>query len=348
MMKLKKDNPVYCEILPIKQAGEKAASLTRQLLAFSRKQVHIPKILDLNDAITGLQKMVRRLIGEDINIEMIMKPGIVPIKADPGQIAQIVINLIVNARDAINERTGITSEKRITIETDQVVLDELYVSDHIGSHPGLHAVISVSDSGIGMDDELKGKIFEPFFTTKEKGKGTGLGLSTVYGIVKQNQGSIFVYSERGHGTTIKIHWPASEQETMKGDVHLEKHVPGGTETILFVEDDPGVRNFTSGGLLGLGYVVHEASNGEEAFQLLKDKNLQVDLLLSDIVMPRMGGKELYEKLKVENPAIRILLTSGYTDKHIVRGGELMEGLNFLQKPYSLQVLARKVREILDA
>ncbi len=346
--KLKEDSPFHRNITAIHQAGQRAGNLTRQLLAFSRKQVYTPTILDINDLITSLEKMMRRLIGEDINILMTLEPSIEPVKADPGQIEQILINLIVNARDALAECSGIAVEKQITIETGQVFLDETYVLEHLGSHKGLHVFFSVSDNGSGMADDLKNKIFEPFFTTKEKGKGTGLGLSTVYGIVKQNNGGIFVYSEVGRGSTFKIYWPAAVKESLHpAPEQKEIDIPGGSEAILIVEDDPEVRKFASESLTGLGYEVYEAADGEEAFYLLTQENLQVNLLLSDLVMPKMGGMELAKAIKDLQPPVKVLFTSGYTDNHMIRDGRLKEGVNFLPKPYSLESLAKKVREVLE-
>ncbi|MCK4942338.1 MAG: PAS domain S-box protein, partial [Candidatus Aminicenantes bacterium] len=348
LMKCAKDHPLYKNTVQILDAGKKAENLTKQLLAFSRKQITIPKIVDINILISDLDKMMQRLISEDISMETILIQDISQIKADPTQIEQILMNLIVNARDAIHQQTDLTCKKKITIETDQVYLDESFTSRHVGSQTGLHIIIAVSDTGIGMDEETKSKIFEPFFTTKEIDGSTGLGMATVYGIIKQNQGSIFVYSEPGQGTTIRIYWPSTKEkkvpelteETSKGNLV-------GNETILVVEDDLGVRNFTNVVLKELGYTVFKASNGKKALDLIKKKKLQMDLVITDLIMPEMNGKELATALKKVYPEIRILYTSGYTNNHIVHSGVLDEDINFIHKPYSYQTLAQKVREILD-
>ena len=345
---LEEDHPLYKNTVNILHAGEKAANLTKQLLAFSRKQITEPKIIDINILISDLDKMMRRLIGEDISMEIILVHDISLIKADPTQMEQVLINLIVNARDAINQRTDLASEKKITIETDLVYFDESYVSKHIGSQGGSHVMISVTDNGIGMNEETKSKIFEPFFTTKEMGQGTGLGLATVYGIVKQNKGDIYVYSEPEKGTTIKIYWHLTEEKKIT-DINEKtgKDTFTGYETILVVEDDMGVRNFTSEALKKFGYTVYEAPNGKKALELIKEKKIQMNLLLTDLVMPEMNGKELASKVKKMFPATEVLYTSGYTDNHIVHSGTLDEGINFIQKPFSIQALAKKVWEILD-
>ena len=348
LMKCEKDNTLYRNIDSILQAGKKAENLTRQLLAFSRKQITEPKIIDINVLISELDIMMRRLIGEDINIKINLIRDISLIRADQSQIEQILVNLIVNARDAINQQSDLAIEKNITIETDQVYLDEYYVSQHVGSHTGLHIIMSVSDNGIGMDEETKNRIFEPFFTTKELNQGTGLGLATVYGIVKQNFGCIYVYSELGQGTTIRIYWPSTEEDKVPAVTEkTSKDKLEGNETILVVEDDEGVRGFACSVLKELGYNVVEASNGKNAFELTRNKNVRFDLLITDIVMPEMNGKELAAALKSLYPELLIIFTSGYTDDHIVHSGTLDEGVNFIQKPYSVQMLAQKVRNTLD-
>ncbi|MCK5057998.1 MAG: PAS domain S-box protein [Candidatus Aminicenantes bacterium] len=348
LMKCEKDHPLYKNIVWILHAGKKAENLTRQLLAFSRRQITEPKIIDINILISDLDKMMRRLIGEDISMGINLIQDIALIKADQSQIEQIIINLIVNARDAINQRTDLASEKKITLETDQVYLDESYVSKHVGSQTGLHIIISVSDNGIGMDEETKNKIFEPFFTTKEIGQGTGLGLATVYGIVKQNQGSIYVYSEQGQGTTIKIYWPSTEEKKVSDVTEkTSEDKLAGNETVLLVEDDKGVIDFAYAVLEELGYSVYRASNGKKALELTREKNIQFDLVITDLIMPEMNGKELAAALKKLYPEILIIFTSGYTDNHIIHSGPLDKGVNFIQKPYSVQMLAQKVRKILD-
>jgi CheY-like chemotaxis protein len=347
-MKLEKDHPVFQDIAAIKQAGESAANLTRQLLAFSRKQVYSPKILDLNNMINGLDKTIFHLIGEDIEIKKELREDIGKILADPGQIEQILINLIVNARDAINDHTEIAAEKQISISTKHVELDQNFAVNNIGSSPGKHVLISVSDNGIGIKRDILNKIFEPFFTTKETDKGTGLGLATVYGIVKQNNGSIFVESREGKGTTFKIYWPESDKDLKKaGDDKSGDAIQMGNETILIVEDNMEVKKIASANLRSLGYKVYETSNGREAYEMLKEKKIPVDLILTDIIMPKMSGRELSEKLKEMYPSLKILFTSGYTDNEIVANSQLVDGVEFIQKPYSLPLLADKIREVLN-
>jgi len=343
------DNPkLYRSIELIKKAAEKAEQLTNQLLAFSRKQIYEPKIVNVNHIINDLEKMLRRLISEDIHIEKILAPDLPNIVADPAQIEQILINLVVNARDAINELGNKAKERKIIIETDYVFLDEDYVAKHVGTQVGPYVLISVSDTGIGMDEETKEKIFDPFFTTKGMGRGTGLGLATVYGIVKQNNASIHVYSELGQGTTFKIYWPAVEE---KEGIKVKKgttEIPKGREKVLLVEDDNLVRDFISNALKSLGYQVFEASNGKEALELIKDNRLKPDLLITDLVMPGMNGKELAEKIREFLPQISVLYISGYTDDYLFLSDILGKNVNFLQKPFTIKKLAQKVRQILDS
>ncbi len=350
LRKMEKELPLEKDLNAILQAGRRAEDLTRQLLTFSRKQLYKPKVIDINDVINELENMLHRLIGEDIRLEKRFGPNVPLIKADPGQIEQILMNLVVNARDAVDERRGNTWEKIISIETGRADLDKAFVNEHPGSHTGVHALLMVSDSGIGMDPEVKNKIFEPFFTTKAKGKGTGLGMSTVYGIVKQNDGSIYVYSKPGQGSTFKIYWPAAEKEepqTFEVKEVFSNASMTGHETILLVEDDEGVRDFTADTLRELGYDVFEAANGKEALELIKEMNMNLDLLLTDLVMPEMNGKELAEKVTAWLPHAGVLYTSGYTDNNIIHSFKLKEGINFIKKPYSVQALATKVRDVLD-
>jgi two-component system cell cycle sensor histidine kinase/response regulator CckA len=347
LLHIEKDHPCHDEMVSILQAGKKAENLIRQLLAFSRKQIYEPEIVEVNGIITGLDKFLQRLIGEDIKIETVLSPGIPLIKADPGQLDQILMNLVINARDALNELQEVSMEKKITIETFSVSLDEAYVSGHIGTVPGPHVVISVSDSGIGMDDEVMDRIFDPFFTTKDSGKGTGLGLSTVYGIVRQNNGSIYVYSEKDHGTTFKIYWPAAVHlpEPEKGTEDYE--LPStGSEHILFVEDDEAVRRFACDALSRLGYRVFEASSGTNALSLVKEIDIAIDLLITDLIMPGMNGKELADEIAKLYPDAKVLFSSGYTDEHIVHSGALEPGVHFIQKPYSVHSLSNKIRDVL--
>ncbi len=348
LMRIDEKNTLYKDLQAILHAGQRAEGLTRQLLAFGRKQEFEPEVLSINDVITGLDKMLRRLIGEDFSVAMNLTPDIPKIKADPGQIEQILLNLIVNARDAIRTKQDRGTKKVITVETHQVVMDKSYLIDHPESRRGLHVMLAVSDSGIGMDAETKAKIFEPFFTTKEKGKGTGLGLSTVYGIVKQNKGTVNVYSEKGHGTTFKIYWPST---TEKNEPMVVKKAPtntlNGTETILFVEDEDAVRNFACHSLRRWGYSVYESPNGKAAMELIKSRDLHIDLLITDLIMPEMDGMELGEKIGEMFPTVDILYASGYTSDHLMNTEALDEGVHFIRKPFSVQALAKKVREILD-
>ena len=348
LMKMEKESPFISDINAVLTSGKRASDLTGQLLAFSRKQIIKPRIIDINSLILDLDTMLHRLIGEDISIKKTLKPDIMRIKADPGQIEQILVNIIINACDAINEQTYKAIDKKITIETNQVYLDESYTQELIEITPGQYISIAVSDTGTGMSKKTKGQIFDPFFTTKKEGKGTGLGLSTVYGIVKQNRGNIYVYSEPGKGSTIKIYWPATvEQETIDTIEKTDKKSFTGSETILFVEDDKGVRDFGVAALKELGYNVFEAQTGRRAITLIKEKKLSFDLLITDLVMPEMNGKELADTIKSMFPDVKVLYTSGYTDNHIVHRGELAEGVHFLQKPYSIKSLLSMIRNIFD-
>ncbi|MCX6558672.1 MAG: PAS domain S-box protein [Candidatus Aminicenantes bacterium] len=335
-------------LLTIFSASKKAEMLTNQILAFSRKQIFQPMILDITMVISELDKMMRRLIGEDINMEKRLVPHLPGIKADPSQIEQIIINLIVNARDAVNKRTDKASEKKITIETGTSHLDESYVAHHPDSQTGLHVFLAVSDTGCGMTEEVKQKAFEPFFSTKEKGKGTGMGLATVYGIVRQNKGNIYIYSELGKGTMIKVYWPATE-ENVPTDIQRKRNDRdlSGSEIILFVEDDGAVRQYAGNSLEGYGYRVHVAEDGVQALEWLKDQAEPPRLLVTDLVMPKMNGKELAERARALIPGIQVLFVSGYTENHIVHSGELEPDVVFLHKPYSAKDLAYKIRQLLD-
>src|SRR5438105_2119169 len=327
----------------IRQAGEKAATLTRHLLAFSRQQVLQPRVLDLNAVVANMDTMLKRMIAEDIDLLTILSPGSTPVKADPGQIQQILMNLVVNARDAMPDGG------RLTIETADVVLDTDYARRHVGVSPGRYVMLAVSDNGCGMDKQTQARIFEPFFTTKEEGKGTGLGLSTVYGIVKQSGGNIWVYSEPGRGTTFRIYLPRIEgvaEAIVPGKA--QEPLPRGSETLLLVEDDAGVRKLAKTTLQTQGYTVLEAAQGEDAVRLSGQHEGLIHLMVTDMVMPEMSGRELAERLKPLRPNMKVLLTSGYTGKAMLHHGELDPGMAFLQKPFTPQTLARKVREVLDA
>jgi two-component system cell cycle sensor histidine kinase/response regulator CckA len=300
-------------------------------------------VLNLNTLLRDLDKMLCRILGEDIELVTLLAEDLGKVKTDPGQIEQLIMNLSVNARDAM------TSGGKLTIETANMELGEEYARAHISVTPGHYVMLSVSDTGVGMSPEIKENIFEPFFTTKEKGKGTGLGLSTVYGIVKQSGGNIWVYSEPGQGTTFKIYFPRVEEEERVLN-HRETTGPllQGKETILLVEDEASVRSFAARVLHGHGYTLLEAVNGDEALRLAQEHaGEEIHLLLTDVVMPKMGGKELADRLKILWPDIRVLFTSGYTDNAIVQHGVLNPGIHFLQKPFSPEALARKVREVLE-
>jgi two-component system cell cycle sensor histidine kinase/response regulator CckA len=330
------------DIVEIARAAQKAATLTAQLLAFSRKQVLRPHVVNTKELVRSMEKMLVRVIGEDIELRTFIDPDTGNLLADPGQIEQILLNLAVNSRDAM------PSGGKLTIETSNRAFDEAYVREHPGAREGRYVCIAISDTGRGMDPETFLHIFEPFFTTKEKGKGTGLGLSMVYGIVKQSEGYINCYSELGKGTTFTIYLPLTFEEPEKASVTA----PGttaikGRETILLVEDDEAVRRFTRGVLEDGGYVVIEASGGEEALSEVSSRSLTVSLLVTDVVMPRMSGKELARKLEEMCPGVRVFYVSGYTANAISRHGILDSGVDFMQKPFSSREFLAKVREILD-
>ena len=330
------------QVTEVLKAAERATSLTRQLLAFGRRQVLAPRVLDLNDVIADTEKMLRRLLAEDIELVAIPGPDLGHVKADPGQIEQVILNLAVNARDAMPQGG------RLTIETSNVVLDEAYADQHVSVQPGPYVMLAVSDTGHGMDPETQAHLFEPFFTTKEKGKGTGLGLATVYGIVKQSGGYIWVYSEPGQGTTFKIYLP-KVQETVEATPAppAERTSAGGTETILLVEDDSSVRSLVHAVLEPRGYKILEARNGDDALFLCEQHKGPIHLLLTDVVMPGMSGRELAERLSPLHREMKILFMSGYTDNAIVHHGVLDANVRFLQKPFSPPALANKVRAVLD-
>jgi CheY-like chemotaxis protein len=315
--------------------------LTRQLLAFSRKQVLQPKILDINAVVSGAEEMLHRLIGENVELQVILNPKLRSIKADPGQMEQIIMNLVVNARDAM------VAGGRITIETSNVELDDEYAARHASTVPGPHVMLAVTDTGCGMDAQTQARIFEPFFTTKDFGKGTGLGLSTVYGIVKQSGGSVWVYSEVGIGTTFKIYLPCANAipEVAIPETHLKK-IRQGTETILIVEDDVALLKVTQRSLEEVGYAVLPAGSPADAIRLAESHLGPIHLMVTDVIMPQMSGDRLAAQLSAMRPEMKVLYVSGYTDDAIVNHGVLEPGLSFLQKPFSPKALARKVFEML--
>jgi PAS domain S-box-containing protein len=343
LQQLKPDDPNQKHVAEIKKAGDRAAALTHQLLAFSRQQVLAPQVLDLNQVTANVHTMLKRLIGEDIDLVTIPGQSLGRVKADQGQIEQTLLNLAVNARDAM-PRGG-----KLTIETANVDLDEAYARNHVDVKPGPHVRLTVSDTGTGMDAETQKRIFEPFFTTKEKGKGTGLGLSTVFGIIKQSEGHIWVYSEPGHGTTFKVYLPRVDKPPeVVGPAKAEPEQPRGTETILLVEDEPSVRLLVRTTLESKGYHVLESTNGAEALLVSQQHKGNFHLLLTDLVMPGISGRVLAEQMVTLQPELKVLFMSGYTDDAVVRHGGLEAGMAFIQKPFTPDALARKVREVLDA
>ncbi len=340
---LNEKDPVRADIQQIWEAGKRASTLTAQLLAFGRKQILQPEILDLNEIIAQMTSMLRRLIGEDIDLAAITTPDLGMIHADPVKIQQVVLNLAVNARDAMPQGG------KLTIETENVRFNEDYVKEHSAAKSGAYVMLAISDNGVGMSAETKAHLFEPFYTTKEKGKGTGLGLATIYGIVKQSNGFIWVYSEPGKGTTFKVYFPRVEGRSAGIAVREEKEQDyDGTETILLVEDEAAVRNLASRILKDRGYVVLEAGNGTEALRLAGEFSGEIHMVLTDVIMPGMSGSVLASRLETVRPGIRSLFISGYTDNAIVHHGILDSGVAFLEKPFSPNRLASKVREVLQA
>jgi len=335
-------HPSRDDIGQVLAAAERASNLTRQLLAFSRRQIIAPSIVSLNDIILNLGKMLRRLISENIEMEIIPAPDLGAVRVDPGQIEQVLTNLVVNAGDAM------PNGGKLTIETANVRLDAEYARQHVGVAPGDYCLLAVSDTGCGMTDEVKARIFEPFFTTKEPGRGTGLGLATCYGIVKQSGGHIWVYSEPGKGTTFKIYLPrVAAQPTAVPKREEELPLVRGQQTVLLVEDEPTVRSFAARILREMGYSVLEAANGSEALNLATQKaDAPIHLLLTDVVMPQMGGEKLARRLKAIHPEMKVLYISGYTVNAVVHQSEIDEGVAFLQKPFTTAGLAEKVREVL--
>ena len=327
----------------IRTAAERAEVITKQLLAFSRKSMLSPRVIDLNNIMLNLDTMLRRLIGDDVAIVTVPGHDLGAVKADPGQIEQVIMNLAVNARDAM------PSGGTLTLETENAELDDAYAREHPPTQPGRYVMLAVSDTGVGMTWDTQAHIFEPFFTTKEVGKGTGLGLSTVYGIVKMSGGYIWVYSEPDRGTTFKIYFPRVDQPAE--EVRAERRPAGmqrGTETILLVEDNEQVRQLTSEVLEDSGYKVLLAASPEEALALCRGNHPDIQLLVTDVILPGMNGPQLAAQVKQISPRTRVLYVSGYTSNAIVHYGVLDAGLWFLAKPFSLSELVAKVRQVLDA
>ena len=331
------DTPRREQLGEVAHAAEQAAGLTRQLLAFSRRQVLHPRVLDLNEIVAGMEAMVRRIIGDDVSVGARLRPGLAPVEADQAQIERVILNLAANARDAMPDGG------RLTIETQNVEFDAEFVASRGEGTAGPNVLLAVSDTGVGMSDEVQRHLFEPFFTTKSPGAGTGLGLATVFGVVKQSGGSIYVYSEEGRGTTFKIYLPAAAGR-LDAAAAADGAAERGSETIMVVEDDESVRDLVRIMLEAKGYNVLAAAGAEEAERLCTD---EVDLLLTDVVMPEVNGRALAERLSLTSPSMRILFMSGYSDEAVYRHGEISPNAAFIEKPFTDRTLARKVREVLD-
>jgi PAS domain S-box-containing protein len=338
---LKPSDPLRNDLGEIHRAGQRAAELTQQLLMFSRQQVVAPKVLDLNEVLAGVDKMLQRVVGEDVELTTVAALGLGRVRIDPGALEQVIMNLAVNARDAMP--TG----GKLTMATANVTLDADYAKTHLGAKPGPYVLLSVSDTGTGIDTATLARVFEPFFTTKELGKGTGLGLSTVFGIVEQSGGCVWVFSKPGFGTTFEIYLPRVEEAVEEAPPASALATARGTETLLLVEDEDAVRAVAQGILRRHGYVVLAAHDGEEALSLSEHHEGKIDLLLSDVVMPKMSGPALAKLLAGVRPAMRVLFMSGYTDDAAVRHGVLGAELSYLQKPLTVETLTRKVRAVLD-
>ncbi|MCG3209516.1 MAG: Sensor histidine kinase RcsC [Anaerolineae bacterium] len=341
-MTLSPDDPLQANFNHISQAADRAANLTRQILAFSRQQILEMKVLDLNQVVTDFQEMLGRLLPESINLHIHLNPRLRLITADQGQLEQVLMNLAINARDAM-PGGGV-----LTIETDLAPLDQAYASLHSGAKPGLYVLLAISDTGHGMDAATQQRIFEPFFTTKGRGHGTGLGLATVFGIIKQHQGNIWVYSEPGQGTTFKIYLPVVSDQRIQSPVHKDTPIDQltGSETVLIVEDEDGVRQLVIHALQACGYQVLEAASPAQALELVAGYTEVIHLLLTDVIMPEMNGRQLYTRLVQQRPDLLVLFMSGYTDNVIVHHGALDPDVAFLAKPFSMQTLLQKVREVL--
>jgi PAS domain S-box-containing protein len=338
---LPRGDPNWKHLAKVQQAAERAASLTQQLLAFSRQAVLEPKVLDLNAIVRDSERLLSRLLGEDIRIATALDPGIASVRADPGQIGQVIMNLCINARDAM-PRGG-----QLTLETANLDLDEGYAQTHPEVKPGSYVLLAITDTGSGMTPEIKARIFEPFFTTKGPGRGTGLGLATVYGIIRQSEGYLEVYSEVGIGTTFKVYLPAVVQPATEKSASPAGEASNGNETVLLVEDEEGVREIAALALTTHGYRVLEAGHGKDALQVAEAHQGEIDLLVTDVVMPELSGRQLAEELRVRRPGLKVLFLSGYTDDAIVRHGILQAEVAFLHKPFRPAALAKKVRAVLD-
>jgi signal transduction histidine kinase len=339
---LKDDDAMRAFVTEIRKAGERAVTLTRHLLAFSRQQALSTEVVDVGALLADLEKLLQRLIGEDVDLALVRDAALGLVRIDAGQFEQAVINLAINARDAM------PSGGRLLIEARNVELDLDYGGSHGDVQPGPYVLVAVTDSGEGMDEATKGRLFEPFFTTKAVGKGTGLGLSMVYGFLKQSGGHVTVYSERGRGTTFKLYLPRAPGASVPAAAELGTvSVAGGTETVLLVEDEGAVRALAKHVLESHGYAVLDARDGEHALEVVAQHRGVIDLLMTDLVMPRIGGRELAQTLVRARPGLRVLFMSGYTDEAALRNGHLASGEAFLHKPFSPTTLARRVRALLD-
>jgi two-component system cell cycle sensor histidine kinase/response regulator CckA len=353
LLELDPQDPRREDVREIQRAAERSADLTRQLLAFSRKQVIQPMVLDLNSLIETMRKMAGRLIGQDIDLCTTLAPELGQVEADPGQIEQVVMNMVVNARDAIDEKTRSQAAPFVaclTIETANVELDEAYIHDHVEVEPGPYVMLAVSDNGIGMDEGTMSHLFEPFFTTKEQGRGTGLELAMVYGIVKQNGGYVFPYSEPGMGTTFKVYLPRIEVDaSAEVQIRMSAAAARGGETILLVEDEDVVRTLARRIPVGRGYCVLEAANADDALRLCERHTGPIHLVLTDVVVPGLlSSRVLVDRIVKVRPDIEVIYMSGYADDIIAHHGVLDPGIRFVEKPFTPNALTLKVREVLDA
>jgi PAS domain S-box-containing protein len=339
---IQQEDPLRQDLMEIQAAGERAAALTRQLLAFSRRQMLQPQVVDINTLIRQLEKLLRRLISEDVELVTSLSSELQPVRVDPASIEQILVNLAVNARDAM------PVGGQLTIETSNVEIDEAYCVSHVSMRPGPHVMLAVGDTGRGMDAATRARVFEPFFTTKEQGRGSGLGLATVYGIVKQNGGFIWVYSEVGHGTVFKVYLPPARTRAVARSSDVRpRETAHGWETVLLVEDEDAVRALAREVLRRHGYIVLEARHGVDALRVAERHPDTIHLMITDVVMPHMGGREVAERLNTVRPHMKVLFMSGYTD-HALMHRELAPGTAFLQKPFNPETFARKVRHVLDS
>jgi two-component system cell cycle sensor histidine kinase/response regulator CckA len=338
---LERGSTLHQKAMAIQQSADRATTLTRQLLAFSRKQLLELKVVDVNAIVSDMERLLRPLIGEDIELVTKLTDNLGRTRADSGQLEQVLMNLVVNSKDAMPEGG------KITIMTEDVTLDDSYRREHTFIKPGQYIMLSVSDTGVGMSKETQAQIFEPFFTTKEKGKGTGLGLSTVYGIVKQSGGYVFVQSEPDRGSAFRIYLPrVDDPAETHGPTKTAQEATNGSETVLLVEDEESVRQLVKETLAAKGYRVLEAENGKAGLEVAQGFDGKIDMVITDVVMPGMSGRELAKQLVAQRPGTKVLYLSGYTEDSVVQQDVLGSGASFLQKPFTLQTLAKKVREIL--